>query len=132
MAGLPYSGLEAGSPGEAGNVVSHSAAAQHHDEEAGGEFARLRKAVLQHVDPMQHSRHAVYTTAKVRFRRLSRCRACQKLATICMTPPAADLRGRYHRSTVLRELTGRFCSASKHERGQPAFLGRYTGRDCGF
>ena len=64
MAGLPFPGIEASYDGEAGNV-SHAAAPQHHDEEAGGEFAKLRKAVLQHVDPAHHSRHAVYATAQV-------------------------------------------------------------------
>ncbi|KAK9794008.1 hypothetical protein WJX73_008792 [Symbiochloris irregularis] len=65
MAGLPFPGFEASTEGESGNAVSHGGApAQHHDEEAGGEYAKLRKAVLEHVDPKQHSRHAVYATTK--------------------------------------------------------------------
>ena len=62
MAGLPLTGIDATTPGEAGNLEHRSPPVT---DASAGEFAKLRREALGHLDPASHSRHAVYFKDKV-------------------------------------------------------------------
>lgn len=63
MAGLPYSGIEGDT--EAANHPQLGSRTSY-DAESTADFAKLRNAALEHIDPTTRSRHAVFTKRKVR------------------------------------------------------------------
>lgn len=61
--GLPFPGLEADTEAAVRpQPLQHKSS---YDGDSAQDYASLRKSALGHIDPQQHSRHAVYRTSKV-------------------------------------------------------------------